>query len=171
MRSPEVDIVVSGNFIGGRQGYAYIFNSGKIKSVKCDLDKKQEYDSFHTYDKIKVAIETKSHGVMDHVGTVEWNNGKWEIGQSGCCISSHFGFHDAMEMADNANLPIVMKGQIVALFQYSDSKRTCKIELCKVDHVNEFCTTLAGLRPLTDDEMQEVVQDVNNWVTRIWYRR
>lgn len=165
------DIQIKGNFIGGRQGYAYTFNSGKIKTVKIDLDKKQEYDTYKSWrDIIKVNKQT-SRGSIDvtcSIGQTINADGTlvWEITSWGCCLSGSFGYSDLMELANSANLPIVQTEDIVGLCQFSDESKFAYVQLFKVGRVDINCQTVAKLIPLNDDEMQEVAEKANRWCNR-----
>lgn len=159
----SVDVTTEDNTIRGRQGLAYVFNSGEIKSVKIDIDKPQQYHDYKEYENIKVHQERKTYS-LNAVGTVSWEEGRWIITGGGYGISSRFGFEDIMEMADNANLPIVGNNDIVALLIYSKTKRFAQVNLMKVQNIDIHCTVVANLVPLNDEEMAQVVKNVYRWV-------
>ena len=165
------DIQIKENYIGGRQGYAYTFNSGKIKTIKIDLDKNQEYDNYKSWrDNIKVNKKT-SRSEIDVVCSIGQTinldgSSDWEITSCGCCLSASFGYSDLMGLADSANLPIVKEGDIVGLCLFSDKIKTAVVELFKVGRVDIFCQTVAKLIPLNADEMCNVKSDANAWCNR-----
>ena len=68
-----------------------------------------------------------------------------------------------MELIDNANAPMIHEGEIVALGEYSKEVSFSNLALYKVGKVDIGCIVIADLKPLTDDEMQEVVTKANNW--------
>ena len=164
----KYDIKTAGNSIGGRQGWAYICNSGEVTVLKADLDAPQEYNDFKKYGTVRVVWNYRGRESFKPT-TLEWNachgEGRWELGSAGCCISSSFGLSDAMEMIENTQAPIVRAGQIVAIASYSS--QTAYLQLYKVnDRIDISCQTVASFRPLTDEEMQEVVQMANYWLDR-----
>lgn len=163
----NIDVEVNGNEITGRQGLAYVFNSGEMHAIRCDLDKKQEYRAYKEYSEIKVYDERRD---LKSVGTVFHNlcNGQefWEIAGYGCCLHASFGFHNKMEMLDQVNLPVLKKDDIVAVVEFSKEEQSFSCKLFRVGKVDIFCSTMATLKPLTDDEMIAVRSDVIAWVNR-----
>lgn len=159
----KYDIKVAGNFIGGRQGFAYVCNSGEIKVLKADLEKEQEYADYATYGKAKLAWcyrGSKSYKTCE----LAFDKGTWEFTSGGACISSSFGYHDAMEMIDNAQLQTLDEGDIVAIACYSSKQVT--LQLVKVGKIDIHCCVVAKAVALTDEEMAEVVRKANRWLNR-----
>jgi len=167
----KADVKVIGNVISGRQGVAYVFNSGKIKSVIADIDAEQEYADrgyCRWKDVIKVHKDTTRYS-LEKVGSLveeldENKNVSWKITGGGSCLSASFGFEDVLEDAINANLPTVSTDDILAVAQISKKSKIYLISLFKVGSIDINCQVMARLTPLTDEEMKEVVAKINRWV-------
>lgn len=162
----KYDIQTRANSIGGRQGWAYVCNSGEMPVLKVDLDSKQEYDDFKKYGKVRVVWNYRG---QEHykVTTLEWNachgEARWKLGSAGCFLSGSFGLSDALEMIEETQTPIVRAGQIVAIASYSKEKAF--LQLYKLsDRVDINCSTVATFKALTDEEMAEVVKNANRWL-------
>jgi len=167
----KADVQIKKNFIGGRQGYAYTFNSGKIKTVKIDLGQYQEYrDCKKWRDVIKAHKQTSRFDIdktcsIYHIFNDDGSD-VWELSCAGAFLSNSFDFNDLMELANNANLPVVNEGDIVALFQFSDLAKAGCVQLFKVGKIDIHCSTVAKLIPLSDEEMKQIADDVQRWVNR-----
>ncbi len=159
------DIKTAGNIIYGRQGWAYICNSLKFAVLKADMCKEQEYDDFKTFGKVRVAKPYKNRELLGD-GVLEVENGRWTIGGHGCCIKAGFGHSDMMKLIEAANTPLVRKDDVVAIAIYSNDIEFAELMLFKVKNIDLNCTVMATLIPLTDEEMQEVVKDANDWCNR-----
>ena len=162
----KYDIQTKNNSIGGRQGWAYVCNSGEIPVLKADLDRKQEYDDFKKYGNVRIVWNYRGR---EHykVTTLEWNacdgEARWVLGSWGCCLSGSFGLSDALDMIEETQTPIVRAGQIVAIASYSSQK--AYIQLYRVsDRVDINCQTVASFRPLTEEEMSEVKKNAVKWL-------
>lgn len=160
------DIKTVNNSIGGRQGWAYVCNSGEIKVLEANLDKPQEYDDYKTYGNARVVWNYRGR---ENYKTcrLAWNachgDARWELGSGGCFLSASFGVSDAVELIKDAQLPILRKDDIVAIASYSKEKAF--IQLYKLDgRIDINCQVVATLRPLTADEMSEVVKNANRWL-------
>lgn len=158
------DIVVAANMIGGRQGWAYICNSGEVTVLKADLEKKQEYDDYKIYGKVKAADRRGLPHTCELVYNECDGKSRYELSSGGCCLSASFGYRDAMELIEEAGLQTVQKDDIVAVAEYTS--KTVMLKLFKISSVDIFCTTAAHFIPLTDEEMQEVVRNANRWCNR-----
>lgn len=158
----KLDIVKSGNMVGGRQGWAYVCNSGKFPVLMVDLKKPQDYDEYKTYGKVRVAYAHR--GEESRItATLAWNKGRWELASGGCCLSASFGVADAIELLENANAPFVKEGSIVAVGMYGD---TAILGMFKVGKFDRNCVTVSTLEPLTDEEMKAWEQDAIKWCMR-----
>lgn len=159
------DIQINGNVIGGRQGWAYTCNSMKITVLKVDLDKEQEYKDYQTFEMVNVIWNY--HGEESRAdGQLECEKGEWSIGGFGACLHSQFTFSDMFESIESSNRQVIREGQIVALALFSKSLEVATLSLYKVGKVNIHCQTMAHLIPLTDEEMQEVKKNANDWCNR-----
>lgn len=160
------DIQTKNNSIGGRQGWAYVCNSGEVKVLKANLDLPQKYEDYKTYGNVRVVWNYRGR---ENYKTCQlaWNacDGKanWELTSGGCFLSSSFGLRDAIELIEDSQCQVLRKDDIVAIASYS--KKQAFIQLYKLDgRIDINCQTVATLRPLTDDEMSEVVTNVNRWL-------
>ena len=161
------EIIINGNIIGGRQGWAYICNSMKFAVLKADMDKKQEYgaDGFSTFGDVRVIWNYRGHENAS-VGRLEANKGEWSIGGWGCCLKADFGFHDMMESIEESNLPVIRKDDVVAIALFSKDIQFASLTLFKVGKIDINCQTITRLTPLTDEEMQEIKKDADRWCNR-----
>lgn len=166
----KFDIRTAGNMIGGRQGWAYICNSGKFAVLKADLDAPQEYDTYKTYSKARVVKTYKDGRTMPITATLAHdtkdNKNVWQMTSWGCGISSSFGYHDMEELIENATIPTMKQDEIVVVTTFSKIFKFAGLMLFKVKHVDIHCQTTAILEPLTDEEMYSVVADADRWCRR-----
>lgn len=159
------DIQINGNIFGGRQGWAYICNSMRFAVLKADMEKEQEYDSFKTFEKVRVIWNYKGHeNAMS--ARLEVENGNWAIGNGGCCIKADFGFYDMIESIEDANCPIIRENDVVAIALYSADIHFASLNLFKVGKIDINCQVVARLIPLSEDEMQEIKADAEKWCNR-----
>lgn len=157
------DINVVNNMIGGRQGWAYICNSRRFEVLKADLDAPQEYEDYQQYGDIRLVKTCKDGGEISHEGQLVCENGVYKITSGGCMLSGSFGFGDCMELIENANLPVLHEGDVVAVAKYSKYSHTALLSLYKVGKIDMFCQTMTRFTELTDDEMAQVAKDADRW--------
>ena len=171
MMNRKNDIQVKGNSIGGRQGWEYICNSGEVPVLKADLDKKQEYEEYQEFGNVRIVWDyrgTESFKTCQLAKNSCHGDTYWELSSAGCCLSGSFGFYDAMESIEDANTPIVRKGQIVAIASFSKESKIAYLQHYKINgRVDINCQTVAKFEKLTDEEMQEVVKTANRWCNRV----
>lgn len=162
------DIMVAKNAIGGRQGWAYICNSMRFEVLKADLDLPQEYKNYNyfSYGDARVVATCKDGDTVNIEGQLVCDEGVYKITSGGCMLSGSFGFGDCMELIENASLPVLHEGDIVAVAQYSKQTRTALMLLYKVGRVDMHCQTVTKLIELTDDEMAQVAKDADRWCNR-----
>ncbi len=166
MKQWTPDIRVNGNSIGGRQGWAYVCNSGEIAVLKADLDASQEYNDYRQYGKVRAIWEYKNR---ENYKTCRLVNDRcdggnsWELKSGGCCLSASFTVYDAFDMIDDSQLPIVKRNGIVAVASYSKQSDSASIQLFKLSRVDINCQTVATLIPLTDDEMNDIKKRAEQW--------
>ena len=163
----KYDIKRVANMIGGRQGWAYICNSTRFAVLMADKDMPQEYgEEYQTFGQVRVIKTYKDGSETAITGTLELDNGKWKIGCGGVGIHAGFGFSDAMELVNNANMPIVRKDDVVAIAQFSKKESFISLMLYKIGNVDPHCTTVTSLTPLSDEEMEQVMKDAERWCDR-----
>ncbi len=158
------DIITNGNMISGRQGWAYICNSGEVKVLEADFDKEQGYNDYHTYGKAKLVNRRGKATVGKLARDTSGNAPKWSFSGGGCFIAARFGYSDAMELVANAQLVTIKEGDIVAIAKHTSD--AVALELFKLSSVDSHCTTIATLKPLTEEEMIEVGRNATRWLER-----
>lgn len=161
------DIQIKGNSIGGRQGWAYICNSMEVTV----LNTKVTATDVAGYGEWKQLCNVKLHEVHKnrdnyYDGELEIENGKFKIGGHGACLSSRFGYTDALELATAANYPVVTADKVVAVVLDMQDTKSVAIKLYKIGRIDPFCMTMTHLEPLTDEEMQEVKTKAVRWLNR-----
>jgi hypothetical protein len=159
------DIKTFKNIISGRQGWAYICNSLQFTVIKADMNKPQEYEDYKVFSKVRIATPFKGRDLLS-TGTLELEGDNWSIGGYGCCIKAGFDFNDMMESIEEAGLPVVREHDIVAVAQYTKEFEIAALKLFRVGRVDIHCTTMAQLIPLTDEEMEGIAKDANDWCNR-----
>ena len=143
------DIKTCLHSIGGRQGWAYICNSGKFPVIKADFSTPTKYD--------------------DKTCSLDYSEGEFSFGSGGCCLSARFGFDDALELVADANLPIIRPNDIVAIAKIVNKAdgQAIVLEMFKLSgRIDINCMTVAKLEPLSDEEMKELVADAERWCNR-----
>ena len=157
----KYDIQIKGNSIGGRQGYAWVCNSGEVKVLTADFEAPQEYEDYKKYGKAKVTWNYRGHE-SHKTCTLANNEGTWELTSGGTFLSGSFGYHDLMEMIEDAQLQVLKPEDIVAIACYSST--TIYIRLYKLGKVDIHCSTVARLQELTDEEMADVKCNILKWL-------
>lgn len=151
------DIRISGNIIGGRQGVAYIRNSGKFPVIEINLDvPSAEYG--------EVRFETIRGGRTAYVtGTVCAEDGSLFATCYGSSIKASSGYDDLAEMIHESSLPKIRENEPVAIVMHSPSGRYGQIALYKVPKVNTRCSVIATFEVLNENEMAQIRQDAEAW--------
>lgn len=163
------DIKISGNSIGGRQGWAYICNSAKFAVLKADFSIPTEYENsdYRNFGNNVARIAWNYRGHESYkTCSLDYEDGKFSFGSAGCCLSARFGFSDALELVADANLPIIRPNDIVAIAKIieHDGDKSLLLSLFKLsERVDVNCMTVASLIPLTDEEMKKVADDADRW--------
>lgn len=162
------EIIINGNLINGRQGFAYICNSMRFSVLKADMDSvdsDKASDGYKTFGKVRVVWSHRGNEIHS-VGELEVENGKWSIGGWGCTLKSRFGFSDMVESVEEANLPVIRKDDVVAVAMISKQCDFVWLSLYRVGKIDPHCMKMADLKPLTDEEMQEIKKDADAWCNR-----
>lgn len=161
----KADVRVAGNMIDGRQGWAYVCNSGNVVVLEADMDKKQKYEDFKVFDKVRVGYTHRDFsGTIET--TLEAEKGVWTLGSGGTMLKGDFNFYDKLESIKASNYPKVEEGSLVAVALYSKENEIASLLLFKVGKVDTNCMTVAKLNPLNDEEMEEIKKDVQIWCNR-----
>lgn len=161
----KLDIKRSNNFIGGRQGFAYICNSGDVKVIKIDLEAPQEYDDYRLYGKVKVAWKYGNKTLGEPCTLVhnscEGQN-SWELTSGGTCLSGSFTYQDAINSIEESQLPLLHPDEIVALAFVTSNSVTLGMYQVS-EKIDIHCTTVATLKELSDIQMDQLVGDAESW--------
>lgn len=156
------DITINKNSISGRQGWAYVCNSGEIPVLRADADIPQEFVDYREFEPVRVKHQWNGKE-MPIVGTLVWENGNWFVTSGGCCISSNFGISDVMDLVNNSQAPVIEEGQTIAIAFVSESASTASLMLFRVDKVDSLCSRVCNLVPLSYEEMQKVLKYAETW--------
>ena len=165
----KYDIKVVNNMIGGRQGWAYICNSGKYVILEANHTIEQEYENYYKWKDQKVRIAWNYNGYEHYDNAfLAWDGqhseDKFEFTGGGAMLKDSFNMSDALEMIDNANAPIVHGGDVIAIAHiYEDS---VALSLYRVGKVDIHCYTRATMTMLSEDEMQEIKAKAERWCRR-----
>lgn len=165
------DIKTCLHSIGGRQGWAYICNSGKFPVIKADFTTPTKYDDSDYRDfgnAARIAWTYRGHESYKTC-SLDYSEGEFSFGSGGCCLSARFGFDDALELVADANLPIIRPNDIVAIAKIVNKadEQAIVLEMFKLSgRVDINCMTVAKLEPLSDEEMKELVADAERWCNR-----
>lgn len=164
------DIKTSANSIGGRQGWAYICNSGKFPVLKADFSTPSKYeDDYRDFgNAARIAWNYRGHENYKTC-SLDCEAGEFSFGSGGACLSARFGFDDALELVADANLPIIRPNDIVAIAEILDNgtQKGIKLEMFKLSsRIDINCMTVARLEALSEDEMAEIVADAERWCNR-----
>lgn len=162
----NLDIRVSGNLLGGRQGFAYACNSGDFTVIPIEIDNAtKEGGTFHKFGTVR--IPKSFNGRSSYIkGSLECSEGKWMIGGYGCCIKSDFGFNDMDELVSDATSPVVEPGKPFVVAWIFREIGNVSLNFFKIDKVDPHCTVIANLIPLSDEEMESIRKDAKEWCLR-----
>lgn len=159
----KYDIQIAENMIGGRQGYAWVCNSGEVKVLTADFEAPQEYEDYKEYGKAKVIWNYRGHE-SHKTCTLACENGTWELTSGGTFISGSFGYHDLMEMVEEAQLQVLRPDDTIAIVTYTS--KAAMVKLYKLGKVDIHCSIVAHLIELTEEEMADVKIRIENWLRR-----
>ncbi len=158
----KADVRTAGNMIEGRQGWAYVCNSGNIVVLEADMDQEQKYEDLQIFGPVKVGYTHRGfNGYVE--ATLKANNSAWYLGSSGAMLAKDFTFYDQLDCIKFANYPKVEEGSIVAVAMYSKKSTIATLALFKAGKVDVGCMTVANLIPLNEEEMKQVENDVIKW--------
>ena len=141
-----------------RTQIAKALNFGKYPVLDLDIEKpiKVVGDKISGYYGCKVRVPWNYQGetVYEVCDLKYWKDqDKLELSCGGCCFKAGFGYSDVMEMLENANAPIVDKGQEFILVVHDRS--TAEVFLMKMtDYKDIHCQTVLE----TDESLAEVIK-------------
>lgn len=162
----KYDIKISDNKIGGRQGYAYVCNSGEVKVLTANRDLPQEYDDYKQYGKVRVVWNYRGQESYKTC-TLTWDSEStycWKLTSGGTMLSASFGYYDLMEMVEDAQSQILRPDDVIAIVSYTS--KVVIVKLYKLGRVDIHCSIVASLIELSDEEMAEVKAKALRWLNR-----
>ncbi|MBT9685157.1 hypothetical protein [Pseudoflavonifractor sp. MCC625] len=90
------------------------------------------------------------------------DGGKLGITGEGACLKAGFGYSDVMKMAEEANTPVVHKGQIVVVVMEIPSANTCMVRMMKVnDRIDIHCQVVTYLEDIDTECAKEIRREFN----------
>lgn len=146
-------------YLTNRHEIAEAINFGKYPVLTLDREnrpyKKERPDSDYAIGcRVRVAWDhanPRYAGMTTH-GALYIEGGKLKISGEGACLSASFGYSDVIEMAAEANVPIVHAGQKVVVVENWPSVKTCTVRIMKVsDRVDTQCMVAASLEDIEED--------------------
>ena len=157
-------------YLTNRQEIATAMNFGQYPVLTINLENRPYEDSDYARGcRVRVAwdhSERRYAGMTTH-GVLYIENGRLEISGEGAMLSASFGYRDVMEMAAEANVPVVHKGQVVVVVMELPSKETCMVRVMKVSpRINIHCQTVCHLEDLNAEEAAEIRQNFQRVLNR-----
>jgi hypothetical protein len=144
-------------YLKDRHEIAKALNFGKYPVLSVDLDNKpfESNDSDFTEGcKCRVAWDRKGEyeGMSSRCKLVI-EDGKYLLTGGGACLTADFAMSDFLDLIENANKPLVHKGQIVAVAHYSRKSGVRFVRMMKVsDKMDIHCTTVTTLEPISEED-------------------
>ena len=145
-------------YLTDRTEIAEAINFGKYPVLTLNRENRPNADicpdsDYATGCRVRVAWDRKEPryaGMTTH-GEIYIDKGKIKISGEGACLSSSFGYTDVMEMAAEANTPIVHAGQTVVVVEDFPSRKSCTVRMMKVsDRIDIHCMTVASLHDIEE---------------------
>lgn len=129
-------------FLTDRQEIAKAININKFPVIRINIGEQMRgYDDCYEGDKIKVAykdfdirctVEMFGDGVNADKHDTPWLYEHIELMPETVGLFAHFGYSDAMEMAEWNRVPTIQAGQNVVVIFYDDNRKVCIIRQMKV---------------------------------------
>ena len=145
-------------FLTDRQEIARAMNFGKYPVLYLNYENRPYADS--TYDgdyavgcRVKCAWNhpnPRYAGMTTH-GKLYTENGRIKISGEGGCLHADFGYHDVIEMQEEARVPIVNAGQTVIVVEDWPSRKNCRVRVMKIgDYVDTNCMVACSLHDVEE---------------------
>lgn len=142
-------------YLTERTEIAKAMNFGKHPVLYIDMDaKKYEGSDYCQGCRVRVHWDDPNPRYKDmySTGNLYYCDGKFAISNDATCLSADFGRSDVIGMYQQANTPMIHKGDIVVMVMDFSKQRMCKVALMKMpDWINKFCQTLAVLKEMEED--------------------
>lgn len=85
-------------------------------------------------------------------GNLYHSDGKLAISNDATCLSADFGRSDVIGMYQQANTPMIHKGDTVVVVQDWPKQRLCKVRMMKMpNRMDRFCQVVATLEDIEED--------------------
>lgn len=141
-------------YLTERTEIAKAMNFGKYPVLYIDMDaKKYEGSDYCQGCRVRVhwGSQTERYKDMYSTGNLYYCDGKFAISNDATCLSADFGRGDVIGMYQQANTPMIHKGDTVVIVMDFSKQKMCKVALMKMpDRIDKFCQTLAVLKEMED---------------------
>lgn len=149
------------SIIKERRKMAITMNFGKYPVIGLELGDNDCSTDFIVGSKVRVAWDRKDPKWEGMTSRCELmvENGKYGLYSAGCCLADRYTVDDFVNDLENANTPLVHKGQVVAIAHYSRENDVKFLKMMKVsERIDTQCMMVASLKELDDEEMKEVME-------------
>ena len=152
-------------YLTDRHEIAAAINFGKYPVLKIDMENRPyEGSKYAKGCRVRVAWDSKGiryDGMTTHGELFMNDGGNLGITGEGACLSAGFGYSDVMKMADEANTPVVHKGQTVVVVMEIPSIKTCMVRMMKVnDRIDIHCQVVAYLSDIDTESAKEIRREL-----------
>lgn len=107
--------------------------------IKIDMENHiEDYDTLFEGDKVKVAVQTKNHGVLYVTEKIHYSeeSKKFYVPNYGAMITNSFGYYEVMKLYDINHAPTVQNDTVVGILEVYPSQKMCRIRLMKATRCN-----------------------------------
>lgn len=157
-------------YLTNRNEIAAAMNFGEYPVLTINLENRPyEGSDYARGCRVRVAWDSSERryaGMTTH-GNLYIENGRFEISSEGACLSASFGYRDVMEMAAEANVPVVHRGQVVVVIMEIPSRQTCMVHMMRVsERINIHCSTVCHLEEINEEGAAEIRQNLRRILNR-----
>ena len=143
-------------YLTERTEIAKAMNFGKYPVLYIDMDaKKYEGSDYCQGCRVRVHWDSPDTRYKDmySTGNLYYCDGRFAISGDATCLSADFGRSDVITMYQQANTPMIHKGDTVVMVMDFSKSRMCKVAMMKMpDRINKFCQTLAVLTEMEEED-------------------
>lgn len=148
-------------YLTDRHEIASAMNFGKYPVLRINMENRPfEGSRYAKGCRVRVAWDSKDRryeGMTTHGELFLDDDGKLGITGEGACLRASFGYSDVMRMAEEANTPVVHKGQPVVVVMEIPSTKTCLVRMMKVEsRIDIHCQTVCNLEDIDDESKEEI---------------
>lgn len=141
-------------YLTERTEIAKAMNFGKYPVLYIDMDaKKYEGSDYCQGCRVRVHWDSPDTRYKDmySTGNLYYCDGRFAISGDATCLSADFGRGDVIGMYQQANTPMIHKGDTVVMVMDFPKSRMCKVAMMKMpNRINKFCQTLAVLEEIEE---------------------